>query len=139
MCIRDRLSTELDLWKASSSPLVASRRVVLPCAQIWIYVATANIYIKAQFAMRARLAHVSKPRRNSQFIWIWIAIPDHNAARFRWEPQPASSMSRSMRSLIIFFTLWNGSSATRVASADKTRLLSLFACALKYLATRDCA
>mmetsp|Transcript_92272 Transcript_92272/g.266311 ORF Transcript_92272/g.266311 Transcript_92272/m.266311 type:complete len:291 (+) Transcript_92272:622-1494(+) len=50
----------------------------------------------------------------------------------------ASSMRRTMRSLIIFFTFANGSSATRTASAESTRLFNLSPLARKNSATRSC-
>mmetsp|Transcript_112508 Transcript_112508/g.206474 ORF Transcript_112508/g.206474 Transcript_112508/m.206474 type:complete len:200 (+) Transcript_112508:694-1293(+) len=50
----------------------------------------------------------------------------------------ASSISRTMRSLIIFFTLTKGSSATREAKANSRRLLRRFAWACRYCATRIC-
>mmetsp|Transcript_139362 Transcript_139362/g.353417 ORF Transcript_139362/g.353417 Transcript_139362/m.353417 type:complete len:295 (+) Transcript_139362:693-1577(+) len=48
----------------------------------------------------------------------------------------ASSMRRTMRSLIIFFTFRNGSSETRTAKAESTRLPNCLPRLLRYCATR---
>mmetsp|Transcript_55329 Transcript_55329/g.91530 ORF Transcript_55329/g.91530 Transcript_55329/m.91530 type:complete len:291 (+) Transcript_55329:713-1585(+) len=48
----------------------------------------------------------------------------------------ASSMSFTMRSLIIFFTFWNGSSEMRAATCESKRLLSALACLCRKVATR---
>mmetsp|Transcript_5285 Transcript_5285/g.9710 ORF Transcript_5285/g.9710 Transcript_5285/m.9710 type:complete len:207 (-) Transcript_5285:873-1493(-) len=50
----------------------------------------------------------------------------------------ASSISLIIRSLIIFFTLTNGSSATREAKASNRRLLMRWACFWRNFATRIC-
>mmetsp|Transcript_93718 Transcript_93718/g.293169 ORF Transcript_93718/g.293169 Transcript_93718/m.293169 type:complete len:226 (+) Transcript_93718:765-1442(+) len=51
----------------------------------------------------------------------------------------ASSIKRTRRSLIIFLTLRNGSSATRPASAESTRLSNCLAILLRYEAACTCA
>mmetsp|Transcript_89121 Transcript_89121/g.174392 ORF Transcript_89121/g.174392 Transcript_89121/m.174392 type:complete len:259 (-) Transcript_89121:574-1350(-) len=50
----------------------------------------------------------------------------------------ASSIKRTMRSLIIFFTFAKGSSATRTARAERTRLFKLSPLARRNSATRSC-
>mmetsp|Transcript_71799 Transcript_71799/g.118916 ORF Transcript_71799/g.118916 Transcript_71799/m.118916 type:complete len:232 (-) Transcript_71799:853-1548(-) len=50
----------------------------------------------------------------------------------------ASSINLMIKSLIIFFTLTKGSSATREAKANSRRLLRRFAWACRYCATRIC-
>mmetsp|Transcript_11417 Transcript_11417/g.20844 ORF Transcript_11417/g.20844 Transcript_11417/m.20844 type:complete len:258 (+) Transcript_11417:532-1305(+) len=50
----------------------------------------------------------------------------------------ASSIKRTMRSLIIFLTLSNGSLPARTATADKTRLFNFFACCCKYCTSLPC-
>mmetsp|Transcript_34132 Transcript_34132/g.79169 ORF Transcript_34132/g.79169 Transcript_34132/m.79169 type:complete len:242 (-) Transcript_34132:33-758(-) len=50
----------------------------------------------------------------------------------------ASSIKRTIKSLIIFFTFENGSSATRTARAESTRLFKFSALDLKNSATRSC-
>ena len=48
-----------------------------------------------------------------------------------------SSMSSTIRSLIVIFTFLKGSAETRIARADRTRLLILELCSLGYAGTRS--